>query len=133
LTSIYYYFELKNNIIFCLMWFIYVKIIFVILFCEIIILYFMYYININFKFFLWNWSLISGLCTCKADALLLEPHLQSILFWFFWRWRSHKLSICLGWPWNLILLISASQGFRITGINHWCLATYFLLKDLFII
>jgi hypothetical protein len=23
---------------------------------------------------------------CKADALLLEPHLQSISLWLFWRW-----------------------------------------------
>jgi hypothetical protein len=28
-------------------------------------------------FFSWNWGLNSGLCTCKAGALLLEPHLQS--------------------------------------------------------
>jgi hypothetical protein len=25
----------------------------------------------------------TGLCACKAGTLLLEPHLQSILFWFF--------------------------------------------------
>jgi hypothetical protein len=28
-------------------------------------------------FFGWNWGLNLGLCTCKAGALLLEPHLQS--------------------------------------------------------
>jgi hypothetical protein len=39
-----------------------------------------------FFFFLWNWSLNSGLCTCKAGALPLEPHLQSILLCLFWRW-----------------------------------------------
>jgi hypothetical protein len=27
----------------------------------------------------------SRLCTCKAGALLLEPHPQSILLWLFWR------------------------------------------------
>jgi hypothetical protein len=27
----------------------------------------------------------SGLLTCKAGALLLEPHLQFILLWLFWR------------------------------------------------
>jgi hypothetical protein len=37
-----------------------------------------------------DWGLISGLCACKADAgeagnLPLEPHLQSILLWLFWR------------------------------------------------
>jgi hypothetical protein len=30
-------------------------------------------------------SLNSGLKACKASALLLEPHLQSILLWLFWR------------------------------------------------
>jgi hypothetical protein len=33
----------------------------------------------------------SGLCTYKAVTLLLEPHLQPILFWLFWRRGSHKL------------------------------------------
>jgi hypothetical protein len=27
-----------------------------------------------------------GLGACKAGDLLLEPHLQSILLWLFWRW-----------------------------------------------
>jgi hypothetical protein len=30
-------------------------------------------------FFLWDWVLNSGLRNCKADALVLEPHLQSIM------------------------------------------------------
>jgi hypothetical protein len=29
--------------------------------------------------FWWNWSLNSGLCTCKAGTLTLKQHLQSIL------------------------------------------------------
>jgi hypothetical protein len=33
----------------------------------------------------WNWSLNSRLSDCKAGALLLDPHLQSILLWLFWR------------------------------------------------
>jgi hypothetical protein len=33
--------------------------------------------------FLWDWDLNSGLCAYKADVLLLESHLQSVLFW---RW-----------------------------------------------
>jgi hypothetical protein len=36
-------------------------------------------------FFFWGGM---GVWTCKAGALLLEPHLQSILFWLFWRWGS---------------------------------------------
>jgi hypothetical protein len=34
----------------------------------------------------WDWDLNAGFCTCKAGALPLEPHLQSILFCLFWRW-----------------------------------------------
>jgi hypothetical protein len=41
-------------------------------------------------FFWWDWGLNSGLHNCKA-RILLEPHLHSILLWFFWRWGSHKL------------------------------------------
>jgi hypothetical protein len=37
-------------------------------------------------FFLWNWRLNSGFHNCKAVTLPLEPHLQSILLWLFWRW-----------------------------------------------
>jgi hypothetical protein len=29
-------------------------------------------------------------------------------------------TICLDWPWTVILLISASQVARITGVSHWC-------------
>jgi hypothetical protein len=28
-------------------------------------------------------------------------------------------TICLGWPWTKILLISASQVAKITGMSHW--------------
>jgi hypothetical protein len=48
-----------------------------------------------------------GLHSCKAGTLVLEPHLQSILFWLFWRWD--LMNICLGWPITVILLISTSQ------------------------
>jgi hypothetical protein len=33
------------------------------------------------KVFRWDWSLKSGLCTCKAGARPLELHLHSILYW----------------------------------------------------
>jgi hypothetical protein len=36
-------------------------------------------------------------------------------------------TICLCWPWPLILLISTSQVARITGVNHWCLARLIFL------
>jgi hypothetical protein len=37
----------------------------------------------------------AGLCTRKADALPLQPHLQSILFWLFLEIRSQKLFLQL--------------------------------------
>jgi hypothetical protein len=36
--------------------------------------------------FWWDLGLHSGLYTCKAGTLLLEPHFQPISFWLFWRW-----------------------------------------------
>jgi hypothetical protein len=43
--------------------------------------------------FWWDWGLQSGFSACKAGghktgALPLEPHLQSVLLWLFWRWGS---------------------------------------------
>jgi hypothetical protein len=73
-----------------------------------------------FFFFLWDWGLNSGLCVCKAGTLLLEPHLQSILFWLFWRWG--LTNYFPGWPQTKILLIPASKAARITGVSHWHLA-----------
>jgi hypothetical protein len=61
------------------------------------------------KIFLWDWGLNSGFCVCKAVTVLLEPHLQSILLWLFWR-LGVSGTICLGWPQAEILLISASLG-----------------------
>jgi hypothetical protein len=53
--------------------------------------------------------------TCKTGTLLLEPHLQFIFLWLLWRFPV--------WPRTDILLVSASQVARITGMSHWCLAT----------
>jgi hypothetical protein len=35
--------------------------------------------------------------------------------------------ICLGCPQSSILLISVSQVARITGVSHWCLASFCLV------
>jgi hypothetical protein len=41
----------------------------------------------NFLFFLVGLGLYACKAgTHKAGAVLLEPHLQSILLWLFWRW-----------------------------------------------
>jgi hypothetical protein len=39
------------------------------------------------------------------------------LLWLFWRWGASQ-TICPGWPQTEILLISASQIARITGVSH---------------
>jgi cellulose synthase/poly-beta-1,6-N-acetylglucosamine synthase-like glycosyltransferase len=71
------------------------------------------YCHINF-FFLVGLGLGTQVRNSKAGALQLEPHLQSILLWLFWRWGSHELSAQAGLePW-----ISASQAARITGVNN---------------
>jgi hypothetical protein len=41
-------------------------------------------IYIIYIYFWWDWGL-------KAGALPLEPHLQSILLWLFWKRCSHEL------------------------------------------
>jgi hypothetical protein len=33
-------------------------------------------------------------------------------------------TICLGWLWTTILLVSASWVARITGMSQWCLASF---------
>jgi hypothetical protein len=69
-------------------------------------------------FFKWDWVLNSGLHICKASALLLEPHLQSLFSGYF---RDRTLrTICLAWLQTTILPISASQVARVTGVSHWC-------------
>jgi hypothetical protein len=78
-----------------------------------------------FFFFWWDCSLNSGFHTCKASTLLLEPHLQSILCWLFWRWG--LMNYCLEWPPTVILQIPASQVAGITGVSHWCLASLIIL------
>jgi hypothetical protein len=60
----------------------------------------------------------SGLCACKASVLLLELHLQTILFCLFWRWGSLELFAQAGL--KLTLPISASQVARITGLLSVC-------------
>jgi hypothetical protein len=64
------------------------------------------------------WGLNLGFHTCKTSALLLEPHLQSILFCLFWRWGPLKLFLWAG----LKLWSSWSQPpcnlARIAGVSH---------------
>jgi hypothetical protein len=68
----------------------------------------------TFFSFWWDWALNSGLCTCKAGALLLKPHLQSILLCLFWRWGLENYF----WTQTTTFCISASPVAGITGVSH---------------
>jgi hypothetical protein len=74
-----------------------------------------------FIFFWWDWGLNSRLHTCKAGSLPLEPNLQSILLWLFWRSGGISWTTYMGWPPTVILLVSASQAGRTTGWANGCL------------
>jgi hypothetical protein len=97
--------------------------------------------------FLWYCGLNSGPCSYWSGALPLEPYLQprAEAFFFFFQywglnsgtspwvtppalflWRVFRdgvsQTICPGWLQTAILLISASQIVRITGMSHQLLA-----------
>jgi hypothetical protein len=58
-----------------------------------------------------------GLMLLGTASLPLEP-----LFYVGYFENRVSWTICSGWPWTLILLISASGVARITGVSHWFLA-----------
>jgi hypothetical protein len=64
-----------------------------------------------------NLGLLSG-------ALLLEPDLQSILLWVFWRWGFELLGQ---------IHLRVSQVARITNVSHQCSATSDFLERNFTI
>jgi hypothetical protein len=76
--------------------------------------------------FLWSWMLVplvrsegifffsSG---ARTQGLHLEPLHQPFLWWFFF-WDRVSCTICPGWLWTTVLLISASWVARITGMSH---------------
>jgi hypothetical protein len=65
----------------------------------------------------WDWGLNSGLCTCKADALPLDPLLQSTFVLVILEMDSHEL-FAQDWPQTAILPILISHEARIIGMNH---------------
>jgi hypothetical protein len=77
--------------------------------------------------FAWqDWDLNSGLYTWEAGKPPLEPHLGAFCSGYFedgvlW-------TFCLSWPWTTVLLISASQAARISGVSHRCLTHWGFLK-----
>jgi hypothetical protein len=70
-----------------------------------------------FSFFLQYWGLNSWL------SIWAPP--PALCLWRVFRGRVSQ-TICQGWLWNVIHLISASWVARIIGVSHWCLASIFL-------
>jgi hypothetical protein len=66
--------------------------------------------QILFYFFFWYWGLNSG-----TSPWATAPDL---ILWRVFEIGSHR-TICPGWLWTAILLISASWVARITGVSHW--------------
>jgi hypothetical protein len=54
-------------------------------FTRVTLLYFL--LSLSF-FFWWDWSLNSGLHACTVGTVQLEPHLQVIFLWLFWKMGS---------------------------------------------
>jgi hypothetical protein len=69
-------------------------------------------------FFLWYWGLNSGPTPWASPPALFMKG-----FFFFFEIGSHG-TICPGWLWNTILLVSASWVARITGVSHWRLTMF---------
>jgi hypothetical protein len=68
----------------------------------------------------WDWDFNSGLHSCKAGALPLEPYFQVHFALVSFGDRVSQ-TICPGWPQTSYLQISASQVARITGLRHQCI------------
>jgi hypothetical protein len=69
----------------------------------------------------WEWGLNWELRTCKAGALTLShtsSTFWSVYFDQFILEMGISRTICSGWPKATILLISAFQVARITGVHH---------------
>jgi hypothetical protein len=62
----------------------------------------------SFQFFLWYRALNSGPTPWTTLALFYDRFFQDRVSW----------TICLGWLWTMILLISASWVARITDVSH---------------
>jgi hypothetical protein len=68
-----------------------------------------YFFSFFFFFFLLYWGLNSGPIPWAT---------LPALFWERFFWDRVSQTICLGWLWTMILLISASCNPRFTGISH---------------
>jgi hypothetical protein len=80
---------------------------------------FIFSLSLSLSLSLLDWGL-NQLSAHKAGTLLLEPHLQSILLWLFWRWGLANSLFGLTSNHNPPDL--SSQLARITDMSHQYLA-----------
>jgi hypothetical protein len=84
--------------------------------------------NFFFFFFFWYvWGLNSGHHACKAGAYHFSHASSLFCSGYLGDWVSW--TICLGWPWTMILPISTSQVARITDLSHQHTASFFKLRN----
>jgi hypothetical protein len=57
-----------------------------------------------------------------TQDLYLDPLYQYIFFCDEFFQERFSKTICLGWLWAVVILISASWVAKIAGVSHWCLA-----------
>jgi hypothetical protein len=81
--------------------------------------FFFFFVGLGFELRVWTW---------KAGTLPLGKTCSP--FWSGYFGDRLLWTVCLGWPQIAILLISASQVARITGVSHWCLALNFNLNKI---
>jgi hypothetical protein len=78
----------------------------------VVLLFFVCLLSI---FFLWYWGLNSGPTPWAThQPFFCDGYFQDRFSW----------TICLGWLWTAILLISASWVARITDVSHWRLPVF---------
>jgi hypothetical protein len=77
---------------------------------------------------IWKASLNSGPHTCQACISTTSATLPALFGYF-----QHRVlwTVCLGWLWTLILLISASWIARIIGVSHQVPGDHFFVKRTF--
>jgi hypothetical protein len=77
--------------------------------------------NLRVSFFWWDWGWTQGFVLCRLS------HTSSDSCSGYFGGGVLRI-ICPGWPRTTVLLISASQVARTTGVSHWHPARFSVLR-----